>query len=133
MIVVDASIMGKWVLEDEVGIEDALLLLNNHTKGIEEIIVPELVFYEVANALATKSKISATQTSLALNKIFKLQLRIYHPNQSDIIESATLARKYKTSVYDMLYAIVAKNHKATLITADEKFINQTTFKFVKLL
>jgi len=33
----------------------------------------------------------------------------------------------------MLYAVIAKNHKTTLITADERFVKMTKFSHVKLL
>lgn len=133
MIVIDASIAGKWVLEDEADTDNAFRILENHTIGKEEIIVPDFLFYEIANALATKSVISPTKMTFALNKIYNLQLQVDHPNDIDVKLAARLAKKYGISVYDMIYAVVAKKHKTSLVTADEKFADATKFKFVQLL
>lgn len=132
-MVIDASIAGKWILTDESGSDKAFDLLDKHISGVEEIIVPDILPYEIANTLVTKSKISLYKTTLSLTKIYEFHLQIYHPGEEYVKEAAKWAKKYKTSVYDMLYAIVAKVHKTNLITADKQFIKQTGFKFVKLL
>lgn len=133
MIVIDASVANKLVLPNEEGYQLVITILENHAKGIEEILVPDFLFYEVANTLATKAAVPAAKIPKALSRIYNFDLNIYHPNEQDVINTARLAKKHRTSVYDMLYAEVAKNHKARLITADEKFIKQTGFKWVKLL
>jgi predicted nucleic acid-binding protein len=51
----------------------------------------------------------------------------------ELVDAGVLAKKYKTSVYDMIYAVVAKNKKCALVTADENFVRKTKFKHVKLL
>lgn len=133
MIVIDASIAAKWILKNELDTDKALLILANHTSSVEKIIVPDLFFYEIANTLATKSKMILKELLIALEKIYQAKLNIYHPLEYDVIQATKMAKKYKTSVYDMLYAVVAKVHKTTLITADEQFVKQIGFKFIKLL
>ena len=63
--------------------------------------------------------------------MFSFNLASVKSTQKDIIKSIQLTKKYSTSVYDMLYAVLAKENKAILVTADEKFIQKTRFKFVK--
>lgn len=133
MIVIDASVAVKLLLTHEKGHIQATVLLKNHISHKEEILVPELLFYEVANALATKSSISQRSLSLSLTKINKFRFSVYHSTPEEVKIASKLAKRDKTSVYDMLYAVVAKNHKVKLITADEQFIKQTGFKFVQLL
>lgn len=133
MIVIDASVAVKLLLTHEKGHIQAIALLKNHISHIEEILVPELLLYEVANALATKSSISQRSLSLSLTKINKFNFSVYHATPEEVKIASKLAKRDKTSVYDMLYAVVAKNHKVKLITADEKFVKQTGFKFVQLL
>lgn len=133
-MIIDASVALKWVLK--IGEEDqekSRLLLNKHCDGKQKIVVPDLFFYEVSNTLATKTELSAVEVSDSLTIIFEAGLVIYRPTEKDILRSAKLAKKYDTSVYDMLYAVVAKKHKTTLITADDNFARKTGFKFVKLL
>lgn len=133
MIVIDTSVAGKWLFTDEKGVLEAEVFLANHISGEEKIIVPDLFFYEIANTLVTKGTLSAWKITYSLAKIYKVGLMVYHPQSLDVKNATKLAKKYKTSVYDMLYAVVAKHHRASLITADEKFARQTKFKFVKLL
>ena len=133
MIVIDASVASKLVLpleENHIKVQE---IFQKHVQGIEEIVVPDFLLYEAANALATKSAITSNRATRSLTVLYKANLNIHHCTELEVKEAARLAKKYKTSVYDMLYAVVAKTHKATLITADEQFIKQTKFKFVKLL
>jgi predicted nucleic acid-binding protein len=133
MIVIDASIAAKWILENEQDTEKALIILASHISSTEKIIVPDLFFYEIANTLVTKSGMTVKEMTTALEKIYQTNLYVYHPLEADVSQTTKLAKKYRTTVYDMLYATVARRHKASLITADEQFIKQTGFKFVKLL
>lgn len=133
MIVVDASVVIKWINRDEQDSDLAYQLLYRHLKKLEEIIVPRLLFYEVANTLATKSKTSKETIKKGLNLLLSSSLIIYPEQDKDLIEASTLAKDYRTSVYDMLYAVIAKKKKTRLITADKRFLEKTKFKFVKLL
>lgn len=133
MIVIDTSVAGKWLFKSEQGVLEAEVLLANHISGEEKIVVPDLFFYEIANTLATKGFLSSWKITYSLTKIYKVSLMVYYPKDSDVKNAAKLAKKYNTSAYDMLYAVVAKYHKATLVTADEKFVKQIRLKFVKSL
>lgn len=133
MIVIDASVANKLVLPNEPDYVLAKSILEKHILQTEEILVLDFLFYEVANTLATKSSISAIRMVRSLNQIYAANLKTYRPLEVEVKEAAKLAKKHKTSVYDMIYAVIAKNHKIILITADEKFIKQTGFKWVKLL
>ncbi|MBI2039954.1 type II toxin-antitoxin system VapC family toxin [Candidatus Microgenomates bacterium] len=133
MIVIDASVANKLVLPYEEGHIKVKEIFQNHSDGLERIISLDLLLYEVANTLATKATIPQRAVTRSITIIYKTQIEIYHPTEDDVKEAARLAKKYKTSVYDMLYAVVAKANGTILITADEQFIKQTKFKFVKLL
>lgn len=133
MIVIDASIANKLVLPLEENHNKVKEIFRKHAQAVEEIIVPDLVLYEIANTLATKSAIALNEITESLTIIYKANLHIYHCQEPEVKEAAKLAKKHGTSVYDMLYVVVAKKHNTTLITADKQFIKQTGFKFVKLL
>lgn len=133
MIIIDASVAAKWLFKNEQGTKKALEILASHITGEDKIIVPDLFFYEIANMAVTKGYLSSQKTTHFLTKIYQVKLSVYSITESIVKEAAKLAKKYKTSVYDMLYAVVAKTQKINLITADEQFIKQTGFNFVKLL
>lgn len=132
-MIVDASIALKWIKSEETGTESALLIYQNHIAGKDPIMVPTLFFTEVANALVTKSETTQKTIKKDLKFILESKLITYEPNEKDILQTARLAKKHNTSVYDMLYAVVARRHKTTLVTADDNFLKKTGFKFVKLL
>lgn len=133
MIVIDASIANKLFLPHEPDHLIASKIFRNHIIQTQEILIPEFLFYEVANTLATKSSVTPWKLTNALTRLYLTELHIYHPVEKDLKNAARMAKKYHTSVYDMIYAVVARKHKARLITADKKFANATKFKFVKLL
>lgn len=133
MIVVDSSVALKWIKLDEAEREKALLLYRSHIAGKEKITVPRLLFIEAANALATKSHTTQGDIKEGLKFLFNVNLDITKEDDKTLLQAARLAKKYNTSVYDMLYAVVAKKHKTHLITADDNFARKTGFKFVKLL
>lgn len=133
MIVVDASVVIKWILQDETYREKALILLKRHTDSIEKIIVPDLLIYEISNTLVTKPALSVSHITSSLNAVVEFALEKYYPDLEDILKICRLAREYKTTVYDMTYAYIAQRKNMILITADERFVQKTRFPFVKLI
>ena len=131
MIVIDASIALKWILTEEANQEAAQKILQNHVKGKDEIVIPSLLLMEYANILVTKSRLTEAKIKEGLELINEANLRIYSFSKRDLLETSIMARKHKTTFYDMLYAVVAKRNKAILVTADENFIKKTGFKFVR--
>ena len=132
MIVVDASVAIKWI-EKEEDSEKAVLLQKSHLLKQNEIIVPQLIYFEIANTLSTKSKVEEKYIELGINIVYNTDLKIEQLEKVDLLKASNLAKKYKTSVYDMIYAVVAKKYYTILITTDEKFIQKTKFSYVKLL
>ncbi|GEM_PF-1752789 len=132
MIVIDASVALKLVRrKDEKYINEALRLLGNHLDGKEQIAVPYLLFLEIANALVTKTDTTTDQVTRNLTKLFEFKFKQLTIGERDIINSSRLAKKLKTSVYDMLYAVVARANKCTLYTADENFVKKLKTRWVK--
>lgn len=132
MIVVDASVVIKW-LRVETDRDKAKEIQKAHLSKKNQIIIPRLLIYEVANALATKYPMTKKEIKESLGYIYKCDLVIHQEEEVDMVYAAVLARKYSTTVYDMLYAVIAKKHKTILVTADERFIQKTKFSYVKLL
>ncbi len=133
MIVLDASVVTKFINTQEKESDIAEKLFQAHIEEAEKILVPTLLFFEVANALATKSDLKDEYIERGLSLLYNANFVIYQVNQKDMIEASLLAKKYKTSVYDMVYAVIAKNKKVDLITADNKFANKVNFSFVQTL
>jgi len=133
MIVIDASIAIKWIKEEEEDRELALTLYTDHTSEKETILVPPLFFIEVANSLVTKSSIKVSTIKKDLEFLYNIHLGLFEPDKDILVKTSLMAKEFRTTVYDMLYAIIAQERKTVLVTADRKFKEKTEFSFVKLL
>lgn len=133
MIVVDASVINKLFLSNEDGREQVKSILGSHISGLNKIIVPDLLFYEVANTLTTKTQVSQSIAVRSLKELYSFNFEVINPSEDILRTAIKFAKRYKISVYDASYAVLAKQKKCKLITADEKFVNQVKLKFVKQL
>ena len=74
MIVLDASVALKWIFGEEEGEERARLYKEGHVNGKETVAVHSLFFYEIANVLATKTKLSTKDAVDAFSLIWNFDL-----------------------------------------------------------
>lgn len=133
MVIIDTSVAYKWTDKNEEFRDEALAILQSHINSKVRIIVPDLIFYELANAWATKTKLSSYKISNNLKDLEESNLNV-ETVRFDLVRKAILfSRKYKVSVYDATYAVLAKEKKCYLITADDKFVEQVGLRFIKKL
>jgi predicted nucleic acid-binding protein len=133
MIVLDASVIAKWIFVEEPYHLEARHLLTRLLAREERIVVPDLLFYEIANTLATKPTIPSFVAVRSIRSLYEYDLDVHHATADDVIDATRAAKRFGVTVYDMLYAVVAKRMKTVLVTADERFVKKTKFPFVKLL
>ena len=133
MIVLDASIILKMIFEEQ-DTPLALQLREKHITGEDKIAAPELLYYELANVLATKVPISVKNASSVLAEMFNLEFETFTLGEEEFLFSIGTSRKYKISVYDASYVILADRLNCNFITSDVKLFRKTKdLKFVKLL
>ncbi|SRR3989344_5540082 len=128
MKVVDASVVTKALL-DEPGREEAKELLERGSG----LVVPDILFVEVANALATKAVVSEEGIKEGLDFVYNMNFEVKDTTREVLTEAAGMAKKKGTAVYDMIYAILARKLKGELVTADGNFIKKSGFSWVKML
>lgn len=133
MIVIDTSVAIKWLRANEEDRQYAFTIYKNHLEHKDEIMVPSLFYIEAANALATNNVLSRKDILEGMEFLFNSGLYVHDVTRDDVLKAAALARKYKTTVYDMIYAVIAKENNIILITADEKFVRKVGFPFVRSL
>lgn len=122
MYVLDASVIAKWFLEEEYS-DLALSIRKRFVDGDIDLAVPDLILYELANALRYKG-FSASDVKKAIRTLFWMKLRIITPTR-DVIEAAVdLAFKYDISFYDSYYLALADALGYMLITVDTKLYNK---------
>ncbi|HIJ95638.1 MAG TPA: type II toxin-antitoxin system VapC family toxin [Desulfuromonadales bacterium] len=121
MIVLDSSVALKWIFADEVCAEHAEHVRVEHISGKNEIAVPSLFFYEIANVLTTKVKLSPEEALEAFELINAFEFNIHELDSLEYMEAMTLAMKHKVSVYDASYHVLASRLGCRFLTADRKF------------
>jgi predicted nucleic acid-binding protein len=123
-IVVDTSIVLKWVL-DEPDSATALTLLIGWIN--EEIVIqaPALLTYEVANALfqrVRKSEMTADRARQALEDILFPELMLNFVEYTELSKRAiSMAQQYNLpATYDAHYLALAEREKCEYWTADSR-------------
>jgi predicted nucleic acid-binding protein len=85
MIVLDSSVALKWIFADEDGAERAVRVRDEHVSGTNEIAVPSLFFYEIANVLSTKVKLSPEEALEAFELISAFELNVHEPDSHEYL------------------------------------------------
>lgn len=120
MIVLDASVVLKWVFVDEDGGERARYYKERHISEEEIIAVPELFFYEIANVLATNTRLSVEDVTGAFSLIWNFDLEVFNFGLEEFLSAIALSRQYKISLYDASYIELARRLNCNFITADKR-------------
>lgn len=134
MVVLDTSIIYKWITEEDSDPDTpALKLLRQFLDGKENVLIPDIVLYELANALSTKTNLAFKEIEQAWSLFERFNLNVINPSLKFIRKSIKFSRKYHVSVYDASYAVLALEKNCILFTADNKFVKQIDSPFVKVL
>lgn len=113
--VVDASAAAKWLApERESAQADALL----H----DELLVPELIFAEVANILWKKQARGEMDAATAAAGVrWLLQLPLFIVGSAELMPAAlALAMRLNHPAYDCFYLALAAANDCALVTADKR-------------
>ncbi len=133
VFVLDASVVIKWFSEEEYT-DRALKLRDDFSKGDIELVVPDLMLYEVSNALRYNPDFDETDVADAVGTLFDIGISIIVPNREVINSALNLAYNHKITVYDAYYVALAKEINFKLITADRKlYLKIKDSKFVKYI
>ena len=117
--VLDTSVAIKWFSEkDEDDLEKALKIREACLGKICRIIVPELLFYEIANALRYNPQFTEEDVGLAIESLLKLGLETKKFDEATMKKALALAYRMKITVYDAYFIALAENSACTLVTAD---------------
>ena len=133
--VVDTSVMVKWFSEsDETDLEKALKLRDDFVNNQCLIIIPDLLLYELANALRYQGKLTQDDVRESINSLIYMELEIRSFDINFLYSALKLAFEYNVTIYDAYFLALAEAAKSHLITADYRFFNQIKeFKWVKML
>ncbi|MFQ6054866.1 MAG: type II toxin-antitoxin system VapC family toxin [Methanosarcinales archaeon] len=133
MYVLDASVVIKWFSEEE-HTDKALEIRDKFLRGKCDIAVPDLLLYEVSNALRYNPDFEEEDVNDAINSLFDMEIDIIVPISKIIKSAINLAFKYDITIYDATYVALAKEIRFTFITADNKLYRKIKeLNLVKLI
>jgi predicted nucleic acid-binding protein len=121
--VVDASVAVKWFSEEE-GTKAALELRESHIEGRMVLSAPNLIIYELANALRFKPGFDDAKVTRAISDILDLQIDFINPGRELMEKSAETAYLYDTTIYDSCYLALGELMGIEVITFDKKFYDK---------
>lgn len=132
-LVLDSSIIIKWFSEEE-DTSIALALRDNYVKGKISIACPDLIIYEIANALRYNKALKEKDVKDSVNSLLSTGISIIVPTKSVSESAISIAFQYNITVYDAYFIALAKELNFKYITADENLYNKIKkLDFVKLL
>lgn len=132
MIIVDASVVYKWIIhERDEAAEAALLLRDRCIAGDARVSAPDLLLYEMANILAYKASLSRLDAEEAWKNFLLLDLPVITTTKIFVGECLTFSRQNHISVYDAAYVILAKIKQCDLVTADKKLVARVKLPYVR--
>jgi len=133
--VLDTSVVVKWFSSvNERDSQKSLQLRQAHMDNSVTLTAPDLLYYELANALRYNPAFTARDVDVAVESIFKLGMDTRQVNPELISNAIELAYKMGITVYDACFLALAQELDAVLITADYSFCKKMpSLNFVQRL
>ncbi len=135
MVVLDASVVYKWFVDEKP--QNLTAVARNIRKSFveekQEVTAPDILLYELANTFAFKTNLESRDILNFWAKLAQYNIAVVSPSLEFMQKAILFSKRYKVSVYDSCYAVLAVEKKCDLITADEKFVKQVNLPFVKAL
>ena len=129
-VVVDASIVVKWFVEEE-GSDKALRLRDKYIDGEISIIAPELIIFEVLNALYYKRLFSESEMKEISEALEAYSFTLYSLKGEYAEKTIETAVENGITIYDASYVALAMIRDTYLYTADEKLIEKLKGEYLK--
>lgn len=135
MSVLDASVVLKWFVSENDS-DKAEALRSEYYLGQRDIIVPDLILYEISNALNYHPDFKPSEIKTAIQTLFDIGIEIVTPTQMLMSKAIDIASENNVTCYDASYFALAQDLQIDFITADQKFYNklfQNNFRDIILL
>ena len=122
-VVADASVLVKWFIFEEDS-DKALKLRDMHVNGEICIAAPELLPFEVLNALKYSRLFTLDELREAGKALSKYGIELYPLVGELAEETVEIAVKKDITIYDASYVALARQLDTVLYTADKKLVNK---------
>lgn len=133
-LVLDASLVLQWFLEDEADRRYSLGVLASLSQN--RALVPMLWFYEVGNGLLMayrRERISFGQIDAFLTRLKALPIEAAQQTPAEILELPTLAQAHGLTNYDAAYLALAMRFGLPFATTDSALRQAAAAAGVKII
>lgn len=121
-VVVDASVVLKWQLEDEEAAPQALALRDDFLlHGRVNLAAPSLLVYELTNGILTAARRGRIPRNLAEQGLRNLLAAGIRLLAVDPLRVFALSLRWKVSAYDGAYLTLAEQMDCEVWTGDQAF------------
>ena len=125
--VLDTSVAIKWYSSfGEADLANALLIRSRFLEGKIRLVVPELFFYEFANAMRYNRNFSCGEVEEFITGLFEMGLEVERMTPELVNAAISFAYVNGLSVYDSCFIALAIKRGCSFITADKKCCDMTT-------
>jgi predicted nucleic acid-binding protein len=133
IIVIDSSVIIK-IIASEADSDAAVKIFDNLEKNKTKIILPNIVFLEILNALFFgQSKLNSVEIEKAINHLFNFNLEIVQVEKDIIAQTTKIMCDFKITSYDALFVALAASRNCVLLTADRKHHKKEIYSKIKYL
>ena len=120
-LVIDTSVAVKWINQDnEENIDEVNRILEDVRNGQVELLAPELLKYEIGNALLFGKKIASEDIKDLMSIFYSLPITFITADQDLANSTYKLATTHGITYYDASFMSLAKQYDATLVTDNIK-------------
>lgn len=132
-VIVDTSVVLKWLLDDEAYVQQALKLRDDFLiQRRFKLCAPDLWVYEMVNGLTVavrQGRIKEDDASGCIKDILSLGVEDKKP---DPIRIYAMAQEYSLSAYDAAYLALAESAQCNLWTGDRSFYQSAKSHFSRI-
>jgi predicted nucleic acid-binding protein len=133
-IVVDSSVMAKWILPEPDSVRAQRLISEVTLRG-EHLVVLDLAFIEVTNAIWKRHHRGLATLDESRQFLRDLLLTPVHVEESiRLLEPALeIAARYDRAIYDALFVALSQDLAVPAVTADELVYNALRADFPRII
>ncbi len=123
LFILDASVAVKWFV-DESDRDSALKVREDYVHDKIDLSAPELIIYEVGNALRFHPNATERVGAQGVKSLYKMQFHLKKLQDRVVERAMQIAHSEDITFYDATYLALAIEHDSKVITADEHLTRQ---------
>lgn len=133
ILILDSSVIVKWLnSQNETFLEQTDRILKQVEKGKVEIVVPELVKYEIGNAILSK-KLTLPETKSCLATLYAIPINFVPLDLEAAQRTMEIASELNITYYDASFLSLVEKLGAVLVTDNPKHQKKSTKGKVKVI